>query len=477
MNEEKNIHKINRFEFESSKKIKSVRVIRPVIAFNEFLVNAKSKPARINVKFEKGLKENFKDKEVKQGESLVGIRRVPLLDLNVLDRSVRGNTTNRSYLNSYHNKVRKKSTPSARKNVEPEVFLWARAIGIAGDLKKEIQSGVAVCEIVNFLEGRNVVKGFVKPVKSMKVAKRNWQIVETVLKDCGFKSNFLDLTELLSGSDFYMTGLLEDLKSFYDHIKKLQEKSSTQAQCKKIKSFIESLGFSSDLSLKPCNFGQFLLNLLQKLFLITLPQHETSNTLENSLKNLELAFSLISTISPSLTQKYSKLINQILSSELVLISFLTDLMQVSSQSSPFCDSTLIVSWLRSLDLIGKNQGFYDIVPKCKTGQFFVQLVEKVTGEDQRWDETKRTNGNRIVELRKVFDLLFAYRMVAGVHENVLGRISQGDTFAIMNVLNQIKEKCIYLPIYESQPKEFNEKSKSFRSVTPPKSILNISLNN
>ena len=476
MNEEKIIHKINRLEFESTKKIKSLQVIRPGMAFNEFCVNAKSKPARINVKFEKGLKENFREKEKKQSDSAGGIRRVPLLDLNVLDRSARGNTTNRSYLNSYQNKVRKKSTPSARKNAEPEVFLWARAIGIAGDLKKEIQSGVAICEIVNFLEGRNVVKGFVKPVKSMKVAKRNWQIVETVLKEFGFKSNFLDLSELLSGSDFYMTGLLEDLKSFYDHIKKLQEKSSTQVLSKKIKSFIESLGFSES-SLKPCNFGQFLLSLLQKLFLITLPQHDTSNTVENSFKNLELAFSLISTISPSLTQKYSKLVNQILSSELVLISFLTDLMQVSSQSSPFCDSTLIVSWLRSLDLIGKNQGFYDIVPKCKTGLFFVQLVEKVTGECQGWQETKRASGNSLAELRKVFDLLFAYQMVAGVHENVLGRISQADTFAIMNVLNQIKEKCIYLPIYESQPKEFNEKSKSFRSVTPPKSILNISLNN
>jgi hypothetical protein len=467
------LSKKNRLEREPVKEMRNFHDQRTEKVFSgsfNFERKKNLKLAPSETVFQENLKDKFElvKKVKKVSKEIIGLkdgRRVPLLDLGDIAVSGRGCTSTRSYLTSYQSRGKKRVTTAERKNHEPAVFQWASSFIRDGDLKRNLHCGVAFCELINALEGKKSLKGFIKPAKSLSAAKFNLHKLEDYLKSKSFHSNFLNISEILSGSEIYTTGLLEDIKSFYDQAKKTTETLVLTKNCSKLKKFLESLGFSFEFSVNPENFGQFLQDFIKKLFKVDI----SSTSSDSSIQKLEKALQIVSSLCPDLGKKYLKRVDQILLNSSLLLTFLNDLTDFSYHFSPFCDQNSVVAWLKSLDLIGNMDGIYQIIPMCKTGQFFWDLIERVSGLTEGRREERVVK--RIASLQKVFDVLFDLRLVENLNENVIIQVSKGDVQTISNVLSLIKEKCVKFSNVKNQPQEFNKKKKYFRSVTPPKSIL------
>lgn len=479
------IKQLNKLQFDSCRRLKSLQDLRSGKALCEILAFAKSKPLPKNQSPEDFLKLNCNIKSLKHmtadqlevtAKTILKClpRQVPLLDLKNLQTPTRATSaTQRSYLTSHKNKLRKDLTPSTKRPPEAEIYTWIRRQGFQSNILKDVQSGVLLCELINKQEKKQVLREFFKPAKTLNASKMNLRKVFTYLKSQNFDSKFLDFSEVLGGSETYIIGLLQDLRQFYD--KKIgpgNEENDLKSELK-VRKWVDSLGLNWETFSKPSKIGELIIKIIEKCYKVQITSHFPSDSIENSKKNIDLALKTLAGLSPGLSLKYYKDSSLILTTSSVFFTFLHDIHNNYSEKFSSTDPRAVILWLNSLKLLNSSH-LYEIVPKCRTGEFFVMLAELLTGESLKFNEPKGTF-QRLSNLRMAFEVLFSYNLIRNVDEGVILNIASGDLNTITGVLTLIKnivENCEGEKVLD-KPQEFLYKVKSFRSVTPPKTMIDI----
>lgn len=479
------LKQLNKLQFDSCRRLKSLQDLRSGKALCEMLAFAKSKPLPKDQSPEDFLKLNCNIKSLKHmtadqlevtAKTILKClpRQVPLLDLKNLQTATRATSaTQRSYLTSHKNKQRKDLTPSTKRPPEAEIYKWVRKQGFSSNIPKEVQTGVLLCELINKQENKQVLREFFKPAKTLNASKMNLRKVFTFLKSQNFNSKFLDFSEILAGSETYIIGLLQDLKQFYDKKVRSGNEENEQKTETKVKKWVESLGFKWETFSKPSKVGELVLRILEKCYKVQVTPQFPSDSIENSKKNIDLALKTLAGLSPSLSLKYYKDSSLILTTSSVFFAFLQDIQNNSTEKFCSTDPKAVILWLNSLKLLNSSH-LYEIVPKCRTGEFFVMLAEILTNESLNYVEPKGTF-QRLNNLRMAFEVLFSYNLIRNVDEGVILSIASGDLNTITGVLSLIKniaENCEGEKVFD-KPQEFLCKVKSFRSVTPPKTMIDI----
>lgn len=474
---------LKRLKFDSTRTLKSLQNLKSKKPQYEKLSFAKSKPTPKDLSPENILKPTSQIKSLKtmkQGQlestsknilSLIP-KQVPLLNLKNLQTRATS-ATQRSYLTSHKNKLKKDLTPPTKRPAEPLIYEWLRSQGFSGNFKKDAQSGVLLCDLINKLEKKSVLRDFFKPVKSQNAAKMNLRKVFSFLKTQEFESNFLDFYEVYAGSDAYILGLLEDIKRYYEGHSRLENDENRDLVEAQAKKWVRRLGFKWESFAKPSKIGELIVRIIEQCYKIQISGIFASDSIENSKKNIELALKTLVTLNLEISLKYYKDSDLILTSPSVFYSFIQDIHESCTEKFPSTDPKGVIMWLNALKLLNSAY-LYEIVPKCKTGEFFLSLAETLTSESLPYTEAKGTF-QRLKNIRTAFDVLFSYNLIRNIDESIILSVSQGDLKVITGILSVVKnivESCGNDTVLE-QPQEFLTKNKCFRSVTPPKSMLDI----
>ena len=219
--------------------------------------------------------------------------------------------------------------------------------------------------------------------------------------------------------------------------------------------------------------GKYLIEIVSKSHKVCIDGAYSSDSLENSKKNLQIMFKELIKVNPSLALKYSNSTSTILDSKACLERFINDLMSFSDTSLIETHNNLIVSWLKSLNLLKSNEKLTDLIVKSKTGVFLCEIAKKLTKEDIFPNDSKNMI-QCLDNINKGIETLFNYGLLPHFFKEKVHSIYSGDLSALILLLKTVKhsiDKQKSQNAYE--PKEYKNIVPVYRSVTPPPFLHNL----